>query len=296
MDTSRYRAFIQAVDKGTLSKAAKSLSYTPSGVSQLISALERDLGFSVLERTAHGVAPTVEGERILPIARAVVAEEDRLVQMASEVKGLATGRVVLGSYPSVATHWLPQVLKQFHAQFPAIEIRIMEGIHQEVTEWLDNKEVDLAFISQDVTMPYDWVPLANDPMIAILPANHPYAKSAWYPVKECNNEDFIMPGKGQDVDTTAVLSRHKLHPNVVYKTIETSATLGLIEAGMGMTIMNSLGAQKFDFNVAMVPLDPPQSIILGIAVPSLENCAPATRHFIELAAAKLQQDTASIEL
>lgn len=57
MDTSRYRAFVQASDQGSLSKAAKTLNYTPSGVSQLITALERDLGFSVLERNPHGVQP-----------------------------------------------------------------------------------------------------------------------------------------------------------------------------------------------------------------------------------------------
>ena len=86
MDTSRYRAFVQASDQGSLSKAAKTLNYTPSGVSQLITALERDLGFSVLERNPHGVQPTSEGSRILPAARAVIQEEERLLQVSSEIK------------------------------------------------------------------------------------------------------------------------------------------------------------------------------------------------------------------
>ena len=72
MDTSRYRAFVQASDQGSLSKAAKTLNYTPSGVSQLITALERDLGFSVLERNPHGVQPTSEGSRILTSPRTVI--------------------------------------------------------------------------------------------------------------------------------------------------------------------------------------------------------------------------------
>ena len=153
MDTSRYRAFIQAADSGSLSRAARALSYTPSGVSQLISALERDLGFAVLERSTQGVRTTVEGTRILPICRSVVQEEDRLMQIASEVKGLATGSVTIGSYPSVATHWLPGVIKQFRERYPAIEIRIMEGIHQEVTAWLGSLEADLGFISHEALLP-----------------------------------------------------------------------------------------------------------------------------------------------
>lgn len=289
MDTSRYRAFIQAVDQGSLSRAAKALDYTPSGVSQLISALERDLGFPVLERGSHGVAPTKEGARILPVARAAVQEEDRLLQMGSEIKGLSTGQVTIGSYPSVAAHWLPGVIKAFHEQYPAIEVRIMEGIHQEINEWMGSKEVDLGFMSYEPSLSYDWIPLARDPMVAALPQSHPFANQSNYPIENCSDEAFIMPGKGQDVDTLGVLARHKLNPHIAYETIETVATLGMIEAGMGMTIINSLAVQKYAFDVALVPVEPAESILFGIAVPSLKTCAPATRHFIDCAVERLQE-------
>ena len=290
METSRYRAFIKAVDLGSFSKAAKELAYTPSGVSQLISALEKDVGFSVLERTRSGVKPTENGKRILPIARAIIQEEDRLFQMSAELKGLSVGSVTIGSYPSVASHWLPKVLKAFREQFPNIEIRVMEGIHQEISEWLDNKEVDFGFMSYDPRTTYDWIPLAHDPMIAVLPANHPLANEKCYPLKECSNEDFIMPGKGQDIDTLGVLSRHDLHPRIAYETIETAATLGMIEAGMGITITNSLSAEKYDFKVSKVPIEPSESILVGIAIPDKNTCAPAARHFIEFATKCLQQN------
>lgn len=289
MDTSRYRAFVQAADRGSLSKAAKALNYTPSGVSQLITALERDLGFSVLERSPHGVHPTSEGSRILPAARAVVQEEERLLQMSSEIKGLAIGEVTIGSYPSVAAHWLPGVIKAFRERYPNIEVRIMEGIHQEITAWLDSKEVDIGFMSYEPTLTYDWIPLARDPMVAALPLTHSLAKEEFYPIEECASEAFIMPGKGQDIDTTGVLSRHGINPNIAYETIETVATLGMIEAGMGMTIINSLAVEKYSFNLALVPIEPPESILFGIATPSLKTCAPATRHFIDCAVAHLEE-------
>lgn len=289
METSRYRAFIKAVDLGSFSKAAKELAYTPSGVSQLISALEKDVGFSVLERTRSGVKPTENGKRILPIARAIIQEEDRLFQMSAELKGLSVGSVTIGSYPSVASHWLPKVLKAFREQFPNIEIRVMEGIHQEISEWLDNKEVDFGFMSYDPRTTYDWIPLAHDPMIAVLPANHPLANEKCYPLEECSNEDFIMPGKGQDIDTLGVLSRHDLHPRIAYETIETAATLGMIEAGMGITITNSLSTEKYDFKVSKVPIEPSEAILVGIAIPDKNTWAPAARHFIEFATKRLQQ-------
>ena len=103
----------------------------------------------------------------------------------------------------------------------------MEGIHQEITEWLDSKEADVGFMSHEPSLTYDWIPLARDPMVAALPLDHPFASEENYPIEECTNEAFIMPGKGQDIDTTRILSRHGLSPNIAYETIETVATLGI---------------------------------------------------------------------
>ncbi len=289
METSRYRAFIHAVDKGSLSQAAKDLGYTPSGVSQLIGALERDLGFSVLERTAQGVHPTKEGNTVINVARAIINEEDRLLQMSSEIKGLSTGRVTIGSYSSVATHWLPRVIKLFHEHFPAIEIRVMEGIHQEITSWLNSKEADMGFISYDPTMPYDWVPLAHDPMVAVLPIHHPLAQTEHFPLEACNGQPFIMPGRGQDIDTASLLERNDIHPHIVYETIENAAMYAMVEQGMGMSITNELATKRYTFNIALLPVDPPQSILFGVALPSLKTASPAVRHFLSYATQELQE-------
>lgn len=289
METSRYRAFIRAVDKGSLSQAAKDLGYTPSGVSQLIGALERDLGFSVLERTAQGVSPTKQGATVLSVARAIVSEEDRLLQMSAEIKGLSTGRVTIGSYSSVATHWLPRIIQLFHERYPAIEIRVMEGIHQEITAWLNSKEVDIGFISYDPTMPYDWIPLAHDPMVAVLPANHSLAQSDSFPLEACNGEPFIMPGRGQDIDTASLLERNNIHPHIVYETIENAAMYAMVEQGMGMSITNKLATHRYTFDIALLPVNPPQSIFLGIALPSLKTASPAVHHFLTYATKELQE-------
>ena len=147
----------------------------------------------------------------------------------------------------------------------------------------------MGFMSYEPSLSYDWIPLARDPMVAALPKGHPFASRDSYPIENCSEEAFIMPGKGQDVDTLGVLARHKLNPHIAYETIETVATLGMIEAGMGMTIINSLAVQKYAFDVALVPLEPAESILFGIAVPSLKTCAPATRHFIDCAVERLQE-------
>ena len=98
-----------------------------------------------------------------------------------------------------------------------------------------------------------------------------------------------MPGNGNVIETTRIISIHVLNPNIDYEKIETVATLGMIEAGMGMTIINSLAVKKYGFDLALVPIEPPDSILFGIAASSLKTCAPATRHFIDCAVAQLEE-------
>ncbi len=289
MDTARYRAFVEAVDKGSLSQAAKTLNYTPSGVSQLISALERDLGFPLLERTKHGVRLTKTGETLLPVVRAVVQEEERLKEMSSEINGLTIGSVTIGSYPSVATHWLPKVIKTFHEHYPKIEIRVMEGIHQEIDDWLSTYQVDLAFMSQAPNSPYEWIPLGTDSMVAVLSLDHPLAHADYYPIERVEEEAFIMPGLGHDIDTMHVLEKYNLKPHVVIETIENASMLAMVEQGMGMSVVNSLLTKKLNFDIALVPIKPEDSIIFGLAIQSLSDASPAVRRFAEYAIDQLNQ-------
>ena len=215
-------------------------------------------------------------------------QEEELGQLTAMINGLAVGEIAIGSYSSVATHWLPPIIKDFQAAYPRIVIRLMEGIRQENIAWLESHQVDLAFCSYEDPMPYDYIPLAKDPMVAILPSDHPLAELPAYSLANCQHEKFIMPGKGQDEDVLAMFHRNHLSPRVSFSTLENFSTLAMIEQGMGMSIMNDLITRRWQFNAVKLPLDPPQYITLGIALPSLAQASPAVRRFVSYAKRRLQ--------
>ena len=113
MESARCRAFLAAVEAGSFSRAAELLNYTPSGVSQLVTALEKEVGFPLLRRNKKGVSPTENGKRLLPAVRDFLAQENRIFELAAEINGLLTGSVAIASYSSIATHWLPAVIRDF---------------------------------------------------------------------------------------------------------------------------------------------------------------------------------------
>lgn len=287
MENSKYKAFLISAELGSFTKAAEFLGYTPSGISQLVSALEREQGFPLLLREKKGVRLTENGELILPIIRELLKQEERLNQISAQINGLSTGSVTIATYSSISSHWLPPVIKEFKELHPHIELHLMEGIRQEIEQWLSERRADIAFLTYQEPMPYEWFPLAEDQMLAVLPANHPLADTDSYPIQYCQNEPFIMPALGKDGDVIELLNRHHLSPKIVFSTLENFATLTLIEQGLGMSIMNELITKRWECNVKMLPLNPPQHITLGLAVHSFDNASPAVRKFIDLAVKRL---------
>ena len=73
MENNKCKAFIECIERGSISAAADSLGYTPSAISQLITSLEKELGLKLLVRSQKGVKPTSEGETLLPAFRSDVA-------------------------------------------------------------------------------------------------------------------------------------------------------------------------------------------------------------------------------
>ncbi|WP_027398212.1 LysR family transcriptional regulator [Anaerovorax odorimutans] len=277
----KYRVMLFAADCGSFSKAAKLTGYTPSGITHMMNSLEEELGFNVFLRDRRGIKLTEDGEHILPIIREIVHWEEQLLQTVSQINGLEIGCITIGSYSSIASHWLPQIIKRFKQSYPNIEIRLMEGIRQEVESWLSDKRVDLAFYTYQQPMKHEWIPLCDDPMLAVIPSDHPLAKELIYPLANCQYEDFIMPAMGQDDDVVKLLKHNNLSPHIAYSTLENYAAISMIEQGLGMSIMNELITKNWKSSTVMLPLDPPQYIRLGIGLPSIKSASPATKKFIE---------------
>ncbi|MFQ8603052.1 MAG: LysR family transcriptional regulator [Anaerovoracaceae bacterium] len=289
METARCKAFLAAVETGSFSKAAGVLNYTPSGVSQLVSALEKDMGFPLLTRNKKGVAVTENGKKMIPAIRNFILQEERIYQISSEINGLVSGEVTIAAYSSIAAHWLAGVIKDFQEDYPQVNIRLREGIRQEVIKWIDEKAADAGFLSYKEDMEYHWIPLAKDEMVAVFPKNHQCAFRESYDIMDCENEDFIMPALGHDDDVTELFNKYKLNPNIKFSTLENFAAMSMIEKGLGMSIMNELIMRNWQCDVVKLPLNPPQHIVLGIALPSWHNASPAAKRFIKYSVERLQQ-------
>ena len=289
MESARCKAFMYAADTGSFTKAAERLNYTPSGVSQLVGALENETGLTLLRRTRKGVTLTPDGEILLPAVREFLEKENRIYELAAEVKGLLVGSVTIAAYSSISTHWLPEVIRDYEQDYPQIEFRLFEGIGQVVTRWVYEKLADIGFLFFQEPMPYEWTPLDYDEMLAVLPKDHLYASKESYPLINCETDSFIMPALGRDDDVVSLFERNGIKLNIHFTTLENFATMAMIEKGLGMSVMNNLITEKWNCDIVKIPVDPPSRITLGLAVPSYKQASPAVKRFIKYAVERLKK-------
>ena len=283
MENNKCKAFIECATRGSISAAAESLGYTPSAISQLVASLEKELGLKLLTRSQKGVHTTAEGDAMIPVLRRYLAMDQEIYRTADELKGVITGKLSLAVYPSVATTWLPPIVRKFKADYPGIQINIMESIRSDIFRHFEQHSADVAIFAYSEPMPYEWTPLADTEVVAALPEDHPLAGLDAFPIEECLNNDFILGSWGQELEILEVLDRHNVHPEIKYTTYDTPATLALVRMGLGISLVNELSARNWNEQIVKLPLDPPEKISIGISVPSRDNMTNAAKRFVSCA-------------
>lgn len=283
MDTRKCEAFLISAECGSFTQAAHILGYTQVGITRLIAGLEEELGFSLFSRSKKGVVLTENGKLMLPAFRELVYAGRNAEQLGASINGIVSGVLTIGSYYSVSTMWLPEIIKAFQSKYPQVKVNMLEGGNREMSRWLSEKSVDCCFLAEPGETPCDWTPLFKDEIVAWLPKHHPYANAASFPIEKLADEVFIHTQPGEDTELDRLLSAQNLKPNVGFTTRDAFTTYNMVAAGLGVSMNQRLISKKWDGSIAEVSLDPPQYLSLGIAVPSKADSSPATKKFIECA-------------
>ena len=112
---NRYVAFLKVLDLNSITKAAQTLGYTQSAVSQMIQSLEKELQLNLIRRSRNGVVLTEEGKKLLPYIERAVNEYHQLLEIDREILGLEDGLIRIGTLSSYSSQWLPRIIKEFQA-------------------------------------------------------------------------------------------------------------------------------------------------------------------------------------
>ena len=280
MSLKKYRALLEAVDSGSLTRAAENLHYTQPGISHMILSLEEEFGFSLLSRGKSGVTPTAEAEKLLVWMRQIVNGEDKLRETVQQIHGMDVGVIRIGCFYSLSIHLLPTVVAEFTERYPGVELQLYVGEHGELTQWLHEGRVDMALMSLPVPEEFSFIPLFDDPIYAVLPANHPLTACEAVAPSELVKYPFIMQYFGSDEDANRVLNAEKLQVSIRFRVRGDEAIQSMVAKGLGVTLAPELVLSHMPEGLELRPLQPPYHRTLGIAFPSGGGTAPALKTLV----------------
>jgi DNA-binding transcriptional LysR family regulator len=264
--------------------AAHRLGISQSAVSHAMKSLEQELGVELLRRHQSSVELSDIGQQLLLRARAMLGLANTLRQEAADARGMKTGTLRIGSFgPTSSIKLLPKILHRFRQAHPGIEVHIDEGPDRQVTQWLEERRIDVGF----VVLPqerFDTFALIEDQMVALLALDHPLATRSAVSLKDLCDDPFVLTQAGSSELVSRLFMAAGLQPNIRYRCSQLLSTLDTVSRGDAITIVAE-GSLPDDPTPRYVrkPLLPVVQRQIGLAVLDQRQASPAARAFIELA-------------
>ncbi|ENX16758.1 hypothetical protein F894_00571 [Acinetobacter sp. CIP 51.11] len=260
MELRHLRYFITVAEELNFSKAALKLYTAQPSLSQQIKDLEEDVGVKLLNRTKRKVELTEEGAVFLEQARLTLAQADKAVAMARQVSQAKQQMLRIGFVPVAEMKIFPYILPNLRVQNPDLKIELLSLNNNEQMRLLKKGDLDLTFTrhnfnSDEIESQF----VIREPLIFLLPKDHPLAKYERIPVKALNGIDFIIPSAEQSLTLNqAILDFAKANGiefNIVQKADNILFNINSIGMGLGCTILPGYIAPLTMDNTVIRPLD-----------------------------------------
>lgn len=281
MNGLKYLAFVKTVEYGSFTKTSELLHYSQSGISRMIGDLEKEWKLTLLERSRTGVRLTAEGQQLFPYAKGLCEEYQKLQMQVDDLRGLQSGLIRIGTFSSVATHWLPKIIAAFQKDYPGIDYELLLGDYTEIDAWIAEGRVDCGFLRLPTRPEFDTIPLEQDRLMAILPEDHPLAKLDKVPLAGLCNEPFMLLEKGTKAEISALFARNHLQPQVHFTTWDDYAIMSMVESGLGISILPELILRRVPYRIVAKELDVPAYRTIALSMRDKKSASLAVSRFVE---------------
>ena len=277
----KYLAFVKTVECGSFTRAAGVLNYSQSGISRMIGDLEREWQVTLLERGKSGVRLTSEGTRLLPYAKRVCDEYEKLQSEVDEINGLKSGLIRIGTFSSVATHWLPNIIREFQKEYPGIDYELILGDYTEIETWIEEGRGGRGVLRLPAREGRGAVVLEQGPRLGGRPVGDPLGRRGKIPVSALCGEPFMLLEKGEKTEVWEIFERNGFTPRVHFTTWDDYAIMSMVESGLGVSILPELILKRIPYRVVARELEIPAYRNIGLAWKEKKGTSPMLKRFME---------------
>jgi DNA-binding transcriptional LysR family regulator len=242
LELRHLRYFCAVARELNFSRAAEQLHIAQPPLSRQIRALEDELGAELLDRSSRPMRLTSAGRYFQIQAQQLL---DRMLEVQAATVRIAGGRrtwYAIGFAPSTLYGKLPDVIRQFRAAHPTVELHLHEMTTVQQLEALKAGRIDmgfgrLSFDDDDVTGEL----VRNEPVMVALPVNHRLVKHKKVSLAKLASEPLLLyPAKPRPSYADQVLEMFQsrgLKPTIALETNEVQTAIGLVVAGLGYSLV-----------------------------------------------------------
>ena len=237
MDIKSFMLIAEIVEQGTMSGAAEILGYTQSAASHMLTSIENELGFPIFTRKHTGMELNENGKMLIPLIYDLLSNNKQIFQVASQIKGVSRGKILIGSISHITVDWLAEVVGDFCTYFPGVEIDITDGSYRSLKSNLLEGRIDCAFLSSNEAVDFDFMPLVQDHMYAVFPKTMNYVNGSTVSSMMLAEEHFISPSVGTVEDIQHMLPLFIPRWGSFKNTVSDATAFSLIKSGRGFSIL-----------------------------------------------------------
>ncbi|WP_332775554.1 LysR family transcriptional regulator [Polaromonas sp.] len=249
LSTRQLRAFLALADQRNFTRAAQACHLSQPAFSALIRTLEDALGTRLFDRDTRSVQLTPEGRLFEGPARRLLSDMGGAVEDLAAHVERRKGRVRVAALPSLAAGWLPAVFAEFMQQWPGITVDLNDALSDACIALVRSGQADFALAASgaDGAAASDLRSrkLCRDCFHLVCRADHPLASEPRLTAKKIGPWPFIQMARNSSVRQALDVALYPLRLNAVFEVEHLATVMGLVEAGLGISVVPALALFHF---------------------------------------------------
>jgi LysR family hydrogen peroxide-inducible transcriptional activator len=249
MNLRDLKYIVEVAREKNFARASEKVFVSQPALSMQIKKLEETLGVEIFERDKQNFLITPVGAEIIKKAEIILQESEEIKMIAKNSKDPHKGEIRIGAFPTVASYFLPNFVKNIHKKFPHLKIFLIESKSNELITKLKSGEIDFCLLA---------MPIKDDNLIGekifsekfllATPKGHPFSKKSKIQIKELRKQELMLLEDGHCMRDQAleICSMVKAFENQDFKATSLETLRQMVANGTGITLMPEIAVRSDD--------------------------------------------------
>jgi LysR family hydrogen peroxide-inducible transcriptional activator len=249
MNLRDLKYIVEVAREKNFARASEKVFVSQPALSMQIKKLEDSLGVNIFERDKQNFLITPIGQEIIKRAEIILQESEEIKSIAKNFNDPFAGEIRIGAFPTVATYFLPNFVRNIHKKFPKLKIFLIEEKSDILIEKLREGLIDATLLA---------MPINDDSLIGekifsekfllATPKNHALAKKSKIQIKELKNQELMLLEDGHCMRDQAleICSSVRAYENTDFQATSLETLRQMVANGNGITLMPEIAVRNDD--------------------------------------------------